>query len=151
MKKKATSKTNVQKKKPKGKSKLPDGIPPLWPNSIKTEFAFCYYLLVDRIKKVARDAEKNPLPKQPTALIGCVHALCCLLRVRPRWPRHAELATFRILEWREIIESNLETSVLSLPEAARSPFLQSVKDDLDFLDEFMKRKRDRSVDLTKDD
>ncbi len=71
-----------------------------------------------------------------------MRVLCCLLREHPLWPRNNRFEKWQVAQWREIIEADLQIIQKKIPAKYRQEFIDAVNSDLEFLDEFMSRKRD---------
>lgn len=132
----------AKKKSAKAKNTRPLGSPPLWTDELRNEFGLAYYSLLMRIDTLTKQYHEYDNTNIPSGLIAAVRALCCLLRSHPLWPRNNRFEKRQVATWREIIEADLEVTQKKIPVNHRKDFVDCVKADLDFLDEYMTRKRE---------
>ncbi len=133
---------------PKKQPAEPIGHPPLWTETIRDEFGMCYYVLYMRLLDTFKDCQEGWSDTKPSPFIANIRALCCLLRAHPLYPRNLQFEKWQVEQWCEYVETNMSKCKLSLPPKRAKEFKECVQADLNFLREFMDRKRDRKTDVT---
>lgn len=147
-KKKSSSKENkMQTTERSSRSAKPTGRPPIWTSQLAEEYTFCCSVIAKQLRFMIAAETDEPPGNNPTRIIPYVRALVCLIRAHPYWPRHFKFVKEDIAKWRKIIEANLVKSQKKFPEPYRQEFVREVMNDLEFLDEFMNRKRNLSDDI----
>lgn len=131
------------KKKTGGQPKPND----LWPDVLPDSLAFCNYLIVNQIRRMA---EEDFRPGKPHPMIAGIHVLRVLLEGLPAWPRNRHLRRTELLRWCQLIRDDMDNATKLVPKARRAEFEQRVNSDLDFLTEYIERKWDKKVDITLD-
>ena len=126
----------------------PTGTPPLWAPELHKEFGMMYFVILERLFQTFQNCRKRWDNSRPTPFIANIRALCCLLREHPLWPRNLRFERRHVSEWCKYVEENLEASKQRIALKYRDEYVNSVRADLDFLTEFMDRKRDKKTDIS---
>ena len=131
-------------KKKSKKRVRPVGTAPIWTEDLADVIdACCVRMKIEILRRI----KGSPPKGKPSDVIGYIRALRVMNEAHPTWPRHVVFGEDDVSKWRKWIEAHLEDGKRGIAEPYRQEFCDAVHSDLDFLEEFVNRKRDKKHDI----
>jgi len=120
----------------------PKGPPIAWSHRVTENVGYCCFLVAEELRKYC----ENPNQEAVHAMVAYATVLRSIFQRHPIWPRHSEFERWELLNWCERIRRDLDVAAKPVPASCREEFKAAVNADLDFLIEFMDRKKDPAND-----
>ncbi len=127
----------------KKKDTRPCGPPIVWSGKTESTIMFTYFLICDEIRKYYEEA--HPAAIHP--IIAYLAVLRSIVERHPVWPRNAKFQRSELAKWSERVHRDLDIAAKPVSAKYREEFKAAIVADLDYLSEFMDRKRDPATDV----
>ena len=121
----------------------PTGSPLVWNQQVKDSIWMSYFLICKQIREYHNDAHVESV----TGMIGYISVLRSIIERQPIWPRNAEFEKAELGKWCAKVRRAFDVAAKQVPASYRDEFKAAVNSDLDFLTEFMDRKKDPDRDV----